>query len=71
MIITFYSLQTGEPCQSFYPWPPVQTRGGGAVKPCQYHISINNANDLDGVLSKIRDAIDQMAEKIALTVTTL
>ena len=70
-MITFCSLQTGEPCQSFYPWPAVQTRGGGAVIPCQYHISVNKANDMDGVLWKIRDAIDQMAEKITLTTTKL
>ena len=69
MIFTFCSLQTGEPCQSFYPWPAVQTKGGGAVIPCQYHISVNHAEDLDSVLLKTRDAIDQMPEK--LTVTTL
>jgi hypothetical protein len=41
------------------------------VIPCQYHISVNKAKDMDGVLWKIRDAIDQMAEKITLTTTKL
>ena len=70
-MIKYFSQQTGEPCQSFHPWPLVHTRGGGAVIPCQYHISVKKMKDVDMVLTKVKDAIGQMQEKTVLTINVI
>ena len=72
--VLYSSIQTGEPRQSFDPWPPVQSRGGGAVIPCHYNIIIRtNTNDatLKLTVAKLKNAIELMPEKSALVVKML
>ena len=49
--VLYSSIQTGEARQSFDPWPPVQSRGEGAVIPCHYNIIIRT-NTTEEVLNR-------------------
>ena len=72
--VLYSSIQTGEARQSFDPWPPVQSRGEGAVIPCHYNIIIRtNTNDatLKLTMAKLKNAIELMPEKSALVVKIL
>ena len=66
-----FSKQIGDPCQSFHPWPSVQSIGGGAVIPCQYHIGIKQGVDQALVLSKVSSAIEKMHEKSVLVINII
>jgi hypothetical protein len=65
---TTFSKQTGEPCESFHPWPPVNSTGGGAVIPCKYEISAQEMNNQHVVVSRIKNAIEKMQEKSVLVI---
>jgi hypothetical protein len=44
---SIYAEPTGEPCQSFPPWPAVSEKGGGIVIPCTYAIRAKNMKKAD------------------------
>ena len=65
------SLQTGEPCQSFHPSPPVQARGGGAVIPCQYIVTMTSGTKdatFKSTLARVKSCVENMVERAVLVV---
>ena len=71
--VFYYSIQAGKPRQSIHPWPPVQSRGGGAVIPCCYYIVMEGNRDqaiLQSTVASVKNAVDLLPEKSILIVKT-
>ena len=66
-VILFFSKQTGDPCQSFPPWPAPQAVGGGAVIPCTYSVEVLDGRGSE-ILKTISSAVARMKESSVLTV---
>lgn len=62
------SKQTGDPCQNFPPLPAPQSRGGGAVIPCSFIISVTEDGRLN-VVEKIQSALNSIDEKSVIKIT--
>ena len=63
----FCSKQTGDPCQSFPPWPAPQAVGGGAVIPCTYSVEVFDGRGTE-ILNTISSAVARMKERSVVTV---
>ena len=63
-----YAQPLEEPLPSFPPWPNVKEKGGGIVIPANYIIQCSD-KQTEKVLEIVREAIDKMPEKSAITVT--
>jgi len=61
------AIVTGEPCQSFPPWPVAHEVGGGAVIPCDYMIETRNQDHV----TMLQTALDSMPEKDAMILSVL
>ena len=59
------SVQTGDPCQSFPPWPAPQSIGGGAVIPCLYSVKVKDGREKD-VYKILELAVNAMKERSVL-----
>ena len=66
--INIYAQPLKEPLPSFPPWPNVKEKGGGIVIPANYIIQCSD-KQTEKVLEIVREAIDRMSEKSAITVT--
>ncbi|KAH3801951.1 hypothetical protein DPMN_155616 [Dreissena polymorpha] len=61
-----FAKVTGEPTQSFPPWPAPNEKGGGAVIPCTYIIKTKS---VDTTLAFVKSAIQKMEERLVMNVT--
>ncbi|XP_070552299.1 uncharacterized protein [Ptychodera flava] len=61
---------TGGPRQSFPPWPAVDEKGGGALIPADYFITVSDEH-LSTAVKLVNDAIQKMAEKSVLEVVVV
>jgi hypothetical protein len=59
------AVATGEPCQSFPPWPAPYETGGGAVVPCCYTVKTMD----DGHVALIKETLKKMPEGQAMMMT--
>ena len=61
---------SGDPCQSFSPWPAPQSPGRGAVIPCSFIINVKDDQQLV-VLERVQSAVNNMAERSVLKITII
>lgn len=54
-----YANVTGDPVQSFPPWPAPNEKGGGAVIPCDFILVVC---DKDKVLTMLKETLQKMPE---------
>lgn len=63
-----YADATGDPCQSFPPWPALGDKGGGAVIPCSYHIT-SSPSKFEYNLSLLNSTLEKMPEGSVMNVS--
>jgi hypothetical protein len=60
-----FATVTGDPVQSFPPWPAPSEKGGGAVIPCDYTLVVK---DKESVLTLLKETLAKMPEGDAMTI---
>ena len=67
---SFCSVQTGDPLQSFPPWPTLQSVGGGAKIPCLYSVLVKVGREKE-VINRIQSAVEPVRERSILKLILL
>ena len=66
-LILFRRKQTGDPCQSFSPWPAPQAVGVEGVIPCTYLVEVFDGGGAE-IFNTISSAIKRMKGRSVLAV---
>ena len=68
---TVYCIATGEPQNSFPPWPALKEEGGGRVVPCDFIVEVTVPQNVTKCQRLLQKDLDRMDERDVIVIDIL